>query len=135
LIAAPNAALEEVHMKTLVFAAIAVLALAGQTIPAGAMTHIAIANAGRGCDVPASVDGTPYLQMPTIAEELGVSGIVQVKIDLSSAGNLSNAAIFSSSGNSALDEAALQSARMTRFTSEVAHCRHVAGSYLYQVEF
>jgi TonB family protein len=122
-------------MKTLAYAAVAVLAFASQTISAGAMTHIAIASASRGCNAPASVDGTPYWQMPTIAEQEDASGIAQVKIDLTSAGKLAGASIFASSGNPILDQAALQSARMTRFTSEVANCKHVAGSYLYQVEF
>ncbi len=122
-------------MKTLVFAAIAAVAFASQTISAKAITHVAIAGVSRGCNAPAGVDGTPYWRMPTIAENEGVSGIAQVKIDLTSAGELTNATIFSSSGNPVLDQAALESAHMTRFTSEVANCKHVAGSYLYQVEF
>jgi TonB family protein len=122
-------------MKPLLFVTLAALGFATQTICAGAMTHIAIANGNRGCDIPASVDGTPFWQMPTIAAMENASGIVQVKIDLTSTGKLSNAAIFAGSGNALLDQAALQSAQMTRFTSEVVHCKHVAGSYLYQVEF
>ncbi|HLI96582.1 MAG TPA: TonB family protein [Candidatus Baltobacteraceae bacterium] len=122
-------------MKTLVYVAVAVLSFVSQTISAGAVTHVAIAGASHGCTAPASVDGTPYWRMPTIAEDEGASGIAQVKIDLTAAGDLAGATIFSSSGNPVLDQAALESARMTRFTSEVANCKHVGGSYLYQVEF
>lgn len=97
-------------------------------------THVAVLTRP-GCDAPASVAGTPFFEMPTIAAEQGIGGLAQVKIDLTAGGNLSGAALFASSGDRWLDEAALLSARLTRFTAETVNCKHVAGSYLYNVEF
>jgi len=65
----------------------------------------------------------------------GLSGITQIRVDLTAAGKLASASVFSSSENPWLDAAALRSARMTRFKPDVAHCRDVAGSYLHGVEF
>ncbi len=136
-------------MKRSLFAAAALLALASQTLPAFAFNtyqptvklialspaQVAVISSRPGCTASAGINGTPYFEMPTIAQEMGLSGIAQVKIDLSSSGNLAASQLFSSSGSRWLDAAALQSARMTRFTPETSNCVHVAGSYLYQVEF
>jgi TonB family protein len=91
--------------------------------------------AGDGCNVPAAVDGVPYFDMPQIAADQGVSGTTQIKIDLTSKGSLAGASTYRSSGNRWLDEAAMRSARLTRFTAEVSNCQRVAGSYLYVVDF
>ncbi len=90
---------------------------------------------GAGCNADAAVSGSPYFEMPQIASEMGASGIAQVKIDLTSSGSLAAAQIFSSSGNFWLDDAALRSARLTQYTSQTINCEHVAGSYLYEVDF
>jgi TonB family protein len=97
--------------------------------------HVGVATHKAGCDVPAAINGTPFFEMPSIAAEQGVSGLAEVKIDLTSAGSLAASKIFASSGNRWLDEAALLSARLTSYTSETVNCEHVAGSYLYEVEF
>ncbi len=135
-------------MKCPLYAAAAFLALASQTIPAFASTttptvklvafspaQVGVLSSRPGCTASAGINGAPYFEMPTIAQEMGLSGIAQVKIDLTSAGNLLGAQIFDTSGNRWLDAAALKSARMTRFTPEISNCVHVAGSYLYQVDF
>lgn len=135
-------------MNVRLYAAAAALALASQTLPALASNtyptvklialspaQVAVVTSRPGCSASAGVNGTPYFEMPTIAHEMGVSGIAQVKIDLTSAGNLAGEQIFSTSGNRWLDAAALQSARMTQFTPEISNCVHVAGSYLYEVDF
>jgi len=135
-------------MKNFVFAAVAALALTSVTSPALAfstahpvitLSPVAPTDVGvsgpHECNAAAAIDGTPFFEMPAIAAEQGVAGIAQVKIDLTSSGRLAGAEMFASSGNRWLDAAALLSARMTRFTSEISNCQHVAGSYLYEVEF
>jgi hypothetical protein len=98
-------------------------------------TKFAVTTHGADCDAPAAIDGTPFFQMPAIAAEEGVSGVAQVKIDLTSAGYLAAEQLFATSGNRWLDRAALLSAKMTHYTAESVNCQHVAGSYLYEVEF
>jgi TonB family protein len=135
-------------MKFLRFSIAAALVLASQVAPASAYStaspyvkivpfspRVAVAGAPARCNAPAAIDGDAYFEMPTIAAVEGVSGLAQVKIDLTSAGNLASAQMFSSSGNRWLDRAALLSARLTRFTAETVSCERVAGSYLYEVEF
>jgi TonB family protein len=136
-------------MKSSVCAATLAIALAGQVSPASALTtatpsitlvplsapHVAVVEGRPGCDAPAAVDGNPFFEMPTIAADMGISGTSQVKIDLTSDGKLAAAQLFESSGNRWLDQAALRSAKMTRYTSETVSCEHVAGSYLYEVQF
>jgi TonB family protein len=135
-------------MKLLLAIAAVSLALVTQATPAPALTktspsirlipvsplHVSV-NAPARCDAPASVDGQPFFEMPTIAKEQGVHGTTNVKITLMSNGSLAEAELFSSSGNPWLDDAAVLSARMTSFTSEVANCEHVSGTYLYEVTF
>jgi TonB family protein len=73
--------------------------------------------------------------MPQIALEMAISGTSQVKIDLAATGDLKAASLFASSGNAVLDNAALRTAKLNRYIPETVNCRHVAGSYLVQVEF
>ena len=127
----------------------AVLCLAGYAVPALASSTalprvtlsplspsaVAAVVSRPGCDTLASIDGTPFFQMPTIAAEQGIGGTAQVKIDITPAGTLTSEALVSSSGNRWLDDAALLSARMSRYTTATIDCQHVGGSYLYDVEF
>lgn len=86
-------------------------------------------------NVPASIAGDAYYQMPTIAMEQGVSGTSQIAISLSDTGKLLSHRVFASSGNSWLDQAALKSVRLTRFSPEMQNCRRVGGTYLYAVDY
>ena len=86
-------------------------------------------------DIPAQVAGDAFFQMPTIASEQGIDGTATVKIALNANGALVSHEIFTSSGNAWLDRAALQSARMTRFSAETRNCERVGGTYLYAVQF
>lgn len=99
------------------------------------LTVGAVVSRPSACQAAAAIDGTPYFEMPTIAAEEGASGTTEVQIDLTSAGNLANAALRASSGNEWLDLAALRSAHLTHFSAEMRNCERVAGSYLYVVEF
>jgi TonB family protein len=98
-------------------------------------SHVAVSSSRPGCDAAAAVDGIPFYEMPAIAEGMGVHGTSQVKIDLTSDGSLAQEQLYTSSGNQFLDNAALKSARLTKFTPEIISCESVAGSYLYDVEF
>lgn len=98
-------------------------------------TSVAVTSVSSACTAPAAVDGEAYWEMPSIAAEQDAGGIVQVRIDLNATGALTNEGVFASSGNLFLDDAALRSARMTKFKPEVANCEHVGGSYLYEVDF
>lgn len=99
------------------------------------------ANLGRAalaapvCDANAAIDTAPFIDPPRIAAEMGVSGVTTLSIDLTAAGSLSGVRILTSSGNPILDEAALRSTKLTRFTPEIRNCQSVAGSYLYQIRF
>ncbi len=86
-------------------------------------------------NIPAQVSGDAFFQMPSIAAAQGANGISIVKIQLNSSGTLLSHDIFASSGNPWLDQAALQSARMTRFTPETRNCEHVSGTYLFAVQY
>lgn len=99
-----------------------------------AQTLPTLVNACASPNIPARADEV-FFATPTIAAEQGVSGTSVVKIDLNAHGNLVAQSLFSSSGNRLLDNAALQSARMSRYTSETRNCEYVAGTYLYTVEY
>lgn len=108
-----------------------VIALLAAT-PAFSATHASstCSNPNR----PATADELFY-EVPTLASELGMSGTSVVKIDLNPYGDVTSQSLIASSGNSMLDDAALRSARLSRYTAEVRNCVHVAGTYLYRVEF
>ncbi len=110
----------------------ALITLIGASQAASAAQQVAIGNA---CVAPAGVYDHPYYDRPPITDELGAHGTAVVKIDLSATGMLAHEELYASSGNWWLDDAALRSARLTRFTPEVIGCRGVAGSYLYRVDF
>jgi protein TonB len=78
---------------------------------------------------------TAVADPPAIAGALGISGTSIVRVSLNEKGDLVSSSIFSSSGSSFLDTAALQSARAARFVPETRNCRAIAGTYLYEVEF
>jgi TonB family protein len=108
--------------------------LSAQIVPLSP-SHVAAAGVPGGCNVLAAIAGTPYFEVPEIAAQQGATGTAQIKIDLTSDGNLTGAALYASSGNRWLDRAAIKSARMTQFTPEISNCRRVSGSYLYEVRF
>jgi TonB family protein len=109
----------------------ALITLIGASQAASAAQRVAIET----CDAPAGVYDHPYYDLPPIADELGARGTAVVRVDLSATGMLVHEELYSSSGNWWLDDAALRSARLTRFTPEVIGCHGEAGSYLYRVDF
>jgi TonB family protein len=133
-------------MKHLTAVAGAAFALAVQAAPLAAPAatvsltslgpaRIGVASSAQSCEKAAALNGSPYFVKPTITEEQGISGIARIRIDLTQTGEVARESVLGSSGNHWLDEAALTSARMSRFTPESVNCKPVAGSYLYSVEF
>ncbi len=93
---------------------------------------------GRPCATPhtdAALAGTPFFEMPQIAEEEGDRGASVVEIDLLPSGTLNHYALEQSSGNFVLDNSAFRTARMTKYQPETQNCVAIAGSYLLEVDF
>jgi len=72
---------------------------------------------------------------PEIARNQGAVGTVQVKVTLDANGNGVDFAIYKSSGNASLDQAALKAARATQYTPETQDCQKIAGSYIFRADF
>ena len=130
------------HLTATIGAAFALAVQAPLTAPAATVSltslapaHVGVASSSQGCEKAASLNGSPYFVKPTITEEQGIGGVARIRIDLTQAGEVARESVFGSSGNHWLDEAALTSARMSRFTPELVNCKPTAGSYLYSVEF
>jgi TonB family protein len=73
--------------------------------------------------------------MPEIAREMGATGTAQIKVTLDANGTVTAVAVFKSTNNKALDQAALQAAQQSKYAPEIHNCRPVGGSYLYTVTF
>ncbi len=72
---------------------------------------------------------------PDIARQQGAAGTTQVKVSLSATGAVLGTAVYRSSGNAALDSAALAAARASAYSPEIENCERVPGSYLFQADF
>lgn len=101
----------------------------------GHAANVAVMSNCRNANVAAAVNGTPFFEMPGIAQGQGAAGTSGVAIEISPTGALLSESIIETSGNPNLDRAALLSARMTRFTPEISNCAAVGGTYLYTVTF
>ena len=69
------------------------------------------------------------------ASQTGVTGTVQVKVSLSATGSILGATVYKSSGNGALDQAAVSAARQSSYAPEKANCVGVAGDYIFRADF
>jgi TonB family protein len=94
-----------------------------------------LVNACVSPNTSAGIAGDAFFEAPSITAAQGLTGTSTVKVQLSSTGALLSNSLFASSGNRWMDEAALRSARMSRFSPEVRNCERVGGTYLYAVEF
>ena len=72
---------------------------------------------------------------PQIAKAAGVEGTTVVRVALAKTGSLKSSVVARSSGNAALDAAALESARATTYTPATVACQPVEGDYLVEVVF
>ena len=106
--------------------------------PAAAPQMLATNVQGLLCATPhtdAALAGTPFFEMPQIAEEHGDRGNSVVEIDLLPNGDLNHYALEESSGNSVLDHSAFRTARMTKYQPETQNCVAISGSYLLEVDY
>ncbi len=74
-------------------------------------------------------------EMPPIAAMMHATGSVKVLVDLDESGKLKGTSVLASSGNAALDRAALETVRESEFSPEKIDCQGVAGSYAVIVDF
>jgi TonB family protein len=139
------------HTKELLGAASAVVFFVSLTAVSSAVTltlgpnlnagpTMAAVGAAASCATPyaaAAVRGTPWAEgLPDIVEGQGASGgTAFVEIKLQPSGALSNYALLQSSGNRWTDDAALRTARMTKYSAETENCTAVGGDYLLEVDF
>lgn len=98
---------------------------------AATSTAAACANPNRVATATQKV--TP--DMPEVARQMGATGTAQIKVTLDANGNVTAVAVFKSTGNKALDQAATQAAQQSKYAPEVHNCQPVGGSYLYTVTF
>jgi protein TonB len=91
------------------------------------------------CAVPnaeAAMKGEPAeLDYPDIAREQGAVGTTLVKVSLDVAGNVTDASVYKSAGNAALDQAAIKAAKATSYTPDIVNCVKTPGSYLFKADF
>ncbi|HTV74705.1 MAG TPA: TonB family protein [Candidatus Acidoferrales bacterium] len=93
---------------------------------------------GPSCSEPhvgASTKNTVQPEYPEIAREQGAVGTTEVQVTLDERGGVVAVAVAQSSGNKALDEAALAAARASTFSPEIDDCQPVGGTYLFRADF
>jgi TonB family protein len=110
-----------------------------QTPAAASPTPSPAAVANAACTQPnaaAAVASSP--SPPDITPEArtaGTSGVAMVKVQLDPAGQVTNAGVMQSTGNSSLDLVAVTMARDVHYTPALHDCKPVAGEYTYSVKF
>jgi len=113
----------------------AAMASSATLSPLTARTQIAVS--GPSCSNPAEAARVtePFLTYPLISQLEGREGVAKVDIELSAAGQLTEASLVQSSGDANLDRAALESARASGYAAERYDCAAVGGRYLLNVVF
>ena len=89
----------------------------------------------RGCNEDAAVVTAAPLQAPPSARHLQGPVTVLVELALSATGGVKDARIFKSSGDSAIDDAALKAARATVYMPRTVHCAATEGRYVFRADF
>ena len=90
----------------------------------------------RTADVAAAViatPGPPVIPPETRADD--TSGIATVRVALDATGQVLDASVAQSTGNSSLDLVAVGMARNARYSAPLHDCKAVAGSYSFSVKF
>jgi TonB family protein len=60
---------------------------------------------------------------------------VQIEVTVDASGNLDRARVYKSSGNQAIDDAALQAASRSKYAPKIINCEAVTGDYLFRADF
>jgi periplasmic protein TonB len=84
--------------------------------------------------VPARTLSVTAPETPDIAKQQGITGNVEVKVDLNEKSQVTNLSIFKSA-NHLLDRAALDAAKGSKFQTAIENCQPIASSYRFIVEF
>ncbi len=71
---------------------------------------------------------------PDIARQQGITGNVEVKVDLNEKSQVTGVSIYKTA-NHLLDKAALDAAKGSRFQTAIENCQPIASSYRFVVEF
>jgi protein TonB len=91
------------------------------------------------CAVPnaeANIKGEAAdLEYPEMAREQGAVGTTLVKVTLDANGVVTDASVYKSAGNAALDQSAIKAAKATSYTPDIVDCVKTAGSYLFKANF
>ncbi len=99
----------------------------------------AIPIAARACAEPnreATVTKPEQPEYPQSAKSLGLGPVsVQIAITVDASGNVVDAHVDKSSGNAAIDEAALRAASGSKYSPKLVNCQEVAGKYLFRSDF
>jgi TonB family protein len=83
----------------------------------------------------ASVTEPASLEYPEFERRRGASAVVDVEVAINASGTLDGAWIFAPSGSKWFNEAALRSARMSKYTGGTAYCRPANAIYIFQAVF
>ena len=86
-------------------------------------------------DAPATLFNDVPPQYPEMAKQQGASGTTQVLVNVDAAGINRSERIYKSSGNAALDQAALTAARLSTYRPGFAACIPVPGQFLFRAVF
>jgi TonB family protein len=123
-------------MKTVCLASFATLALFAEAMLASRADASTSGLAHASCAIPHQDAAVSELldDVPTIAQEQGISGTSTVQVRLTATGKLAAASLVESSGDRQLDTAALRIARVSRYEAEQQECQGIGGSYLLPIE-
>ena len=84
----------------------------------------------------ASVTNPVQPDYPESARDLGLGAVtVNVKVTVGPSGNLIGASVYKSSGNMAIDQAALRAARESNYSPKLVDCQPTQGDYLFRADF
>jgi protein TonB len=86
-------------------------------------------------NIEATTTNAVQPETPDIAREQGATGTTQVKVTLTPTGSVTSATVYKSSGNQALDNAAVMAAKQSTYAPAVENCVKVPGDYIFRVDF
>jgi protein TonB len=84
---------------------------------------------------PVAIVNRAEADYPDFARNNHIEGTAIAKIDIDASGKIVKTAIQKSSGNAALDQAALKASRESSFKAATEECKPVASVYVMVVDF
>lgn len=84
---------------------------------------------------PAVAATSPPVQIPPDARASKVSGVSAIQVQIDPEGRITDATVARSSGNSGLDDVAVQMAKTATYTPALVKCKPVASVYTFTVKF